>query len=114
MKPVCSLLAIVTLLSLFTFGCSDDPGTVGLGVLPPQDSLHVHSFLISAKSDTTFLSRIVGGGATLLVGKFQSLQAASLLSFSGISVIPAGAELDSVTLSLKINYRFKDSSGTLG
>src|SRR5947207_2292260 len=93
MKLTCSLLIFISFLILLTSGCSEDPGTVGLGVLPPQDSLQVHSLRLTASSDTTFLARVVGGSSTLLVGKFQSLQAATLLSFAGIPAIPTDAVL---------------------
>src|SRR6266849_2782886 len=102
MKLIFGLLLFVILLAALFVGCSDEPGAVGLGVLPAQDSLQIVSFQRSATSDTTYLSRVVGGGSTLLVGKFQTLQAATLLSFSGLSALPSNAVIDTATLSLKI------------
>jgi hypothetical protein len=114
MKTLSLVIVGIALLALVSLDCSDDPSSVGLGVLPPQDSLHIISIEPAATSDTTFLSRVVGGSSTLLVGKFQTLEARALLSFSGLNSIPDSATLDSARLTVRVNYRFKDSAGTVG
>ena len=114
MKLKFAPLVFAGVLSLFAIDCSDEPGAVGLGVLPTQDTLQVASHRAFATSDTTFLSRVVGGASTLLVGKYQMLEAVTLLSFNGLTTIPSDATIDTATLSLRVNYRFKDSSGTAG
>ena len=109
------LISVFTVtLALFLTGCSDDPNLVGLGVLPPQDSLQILARETFATADTTIFSRVVGGSSTLLLGTYETLEARTLLAFSGISAIPQTAVLDSARLTFRINYRFKDSSGTVG
>jgi hypothetical protein len=108
------ILAFTATFALLFIGCSNDPNIVGLGVLPPQDSLQVVSYEAFASSDTTILSRVAGGSSTLLLGTFQSLETRTLLGFSGLSAIPQTAVVDSARLTFRINYRFKDSSGTVG
>lgn len=114
MKLSISLLASVLSFTILWLGCSDEPNAVGLGILPPQDSLHIDSAVVSATSDVTFLKRIRSTATTLLLGRDQGLEGRTMLYFAGLSSIPATATLDSATLSLRVNYRFKDSSGTLG
>ena len=94
------LISVFTVtLALFLTGCSDDPNLVGLGVLPPQDSLQILARETFATSDTTILSRVVGGSSTLLLGTYETLEARTLLAFSGISAIPQTAVLDSARQS---------------
>jgi hypothetical protein len=95
-------------------GCSEDPGTVGIGVLPPQDTLKVFSYETYASSDTTIMRRVVGGSTSMLLGTYESIEARTIFSFAGMSVIPQSAVLDSARLTLHINYRFRDSSGIVG
>src|SRR5262249_13833257 len=105
---------VILILLILGAGCSEDPNLVGLGVLPPQDTLHVASATTFATGDTTFLSRVTGGSSTLIFGNYQTLEARTLLAVSGLSAIPSTAGSDSAVLTFKINYRFKDSSGTVG
>ncbi|HTK80880.1 MAG TPA: hypothetical protein VL633_01170 [Bacteroidota bacterium] len=109
------LTLVVLFLMIVGAGCSEDPNLVGLGVLPPQDTLHVATATTFATGDTTFLSRVTGGSSTLLFGNYQTLEARSLLAFSQFSAtIPSTAAIDSAVITFKINYRFRDSSGTVG
>ncbi len=114
MKPFLFCVFVIGMLCLLAAGCSEYPNMVGLGVLPPQDSLTIDSLKIFSTSDITFLSRVVGGSSTLLFGTYQALEARTLLSFAGFSTIPQTASLDSAKLTLRINYRFMDSSGIVG
>src|SRR5690349_16569127 len=104
---------VILLLLILGAGCSEDPNLVGLGVLQPGDTLHVASATTFATGDPTFQSRVTGGSSTLLFGNYQTLEARTLLAFSGFSTtIPSTATIDSAVLTFKINYRFKDSAGT--
>ncbi len=102
------------MLSCCAPGCSDEPNAVGIKILPPQDSLHIVTYVASATSSSSFLDRVRGTSSTFLLGKTNGIEARTMLRFAGISAIPLTSVIDSAVLSLPINYRFKDSSGTLG
>ena len=108
------LVVIFFLLLIWLLGCSDEPNEVGIGILPPGDALRIDSLTARATFDTTFLARINGSSGTLLVGKYQNLEARTLLQFDNLSNLPTGARLDSASISFRTNYRFKDSTGELG
>lgn len=119
MKKIQFILFVIVLVSLVLASCSDDPGDVGLGILPPQDALEIDSVNIIATSDTTFLIRNTGSSAKLMLGNYdngagQRMKAKMLLQFGGILSVPAGAIVDSAVLKLTIDYRFKNTSGVFG
>lgn len=105
--------ALGVIIVLILTGCSAEPNGVGLNVLPGEDSLQVSILTASSTSEFSFLSRVTGSSSTLLVGTSDGIEARMLLSFSGISSIPASAAIDSASLTLRIRYRFRDSTGTL-
>src|SRR5260221_2362896 len=105
-----SILALYLLLS----GCSDEPGTVGTGLLTPQDSLHLETRVFSATSATNFLTRINGNSGRVLVGTYQDLEANAVVEYSGIPKFNSGATFDSATITLTVDYRFKDTTGEFG
>ena len=114
MKARIFFLFIPVLLFSVMSGCSDEPSAVGIGLLPPQDSIRIDSIQTKATSDTTFLARISGSSSTLLIGRHDSLEARTLLLFNGISNIPGGSRIDSAGITFRINSRFRDSTGALG
>jgi hypothetical protein len=113
-KPSLSIvlpLCIVAVLGII--GCNDEPGPLGIKLLPPRDSVIVAATATTATSDATYLERITGASTTLLTGISNGIEARMLLGFSGIASIPVTNGIDSATLGLTINYRFLDSTGTL-
>jgi hypothetical protein len=94
-------------------GCNDEPGPLGIRLLPQRDSVIVKSSSSTATSDATYLERITGASTSLLTGISNNVEARTLLGFSGFAAIPVTDGVDSVSLSLPINYRFLDSTGTL-
>ncbi len=114
MKNILLALILFSVSALMFLECSDEPGSVGLGVLPRNDTLRVDSTSLYATSDTTFLLRASGSPTRLMVGSYQDLRARLLLQYSGFSNVPATAILDSAILSFNVDYRFKDSTGIFG
>jgi len=115
LRKLFSLLSgSIALLLIMVFGCSEDPSDVGVGLLAPQDTLHIESRELSATHDTTFQKRIIGSAGRLLIGKYNDLEAASVVEFSGIPTFAAGVIIDSAIITLRVNYSFRDSSGIYG
>ncbi|MBI1806711.1 MAG: DNRLRE domain-containing protein [Ignavibacteria bacterium] len=106
----CGIL-ILLVLSLI-LGCSDDPNDSGLTLISPQDTVRIESYTSTATSDTTVLFRIPGTSSTL-VGKYQDLEVRALMQFTGFSSVPSTARIDSAVVTFTMDYRFKDSSGTI-
>lgn len=96
-----------------TFGCSDDPGDIGKGLISPNDLLNIDSLTVYAAADTTFLNRVFGTGTTL-IGKYQETEARAAIQFVGFTSISSTAIIDSAVLTLITNYQFKDANGTIG
>jgi hypothetical protein len=105
-----SILSLILVLS----GCSDQPGDVGMGLLTAQDTLHLETRVFNATSAANFLTRINGNAGRVLVGTYQDLAANALVEYSGIPKFHSGSTLDSATVTLTIDYRFKDTTGEFG
>jgi len=100
------------------FGCSNEPGDLGLGLVSPQDTVRLQAYETRATSDTTFLHRISGTTSTL-VGKYldpvsnASIEAKALIQYSGFTSIPSNAVIDTAVLTLTANYKFRDTTGSV-
>ncbi len=99
------------LIFIFWLGCSDDPNEVGIGMLPPQDGLALHSFDTTAITTTTYIQRITGVSTRLLFGKTGTIQTRSFLQFAGTPTGLSGFVVDTAWLRFPVTYRFQDSSG---
>jgi hypothetical protein len=106
--------AVLLSFLLLPSGCSEDPGEVGRGLLTDQDTLHLETGDIPGTSLSNFLNRINGNSGRALVGLSQDLEARSIMEFTGIPAFGSGVTIDSATIFLKIDYRFKDSTGEFG
>ena len=95
---------------LCSMNCSDDPGLIGKGLVPPEDALRIDSVQFEATSDTTYLRRISGNSAILLLGRDAHFEARTLFRLSGISSIPSGVTVDSASLVLPLQYFSKTTS----
>ena len=113
-KPLSLIISSIVFFIIMIFGCSEEPSDVGVGLLAPQDTLHIESRELNATRDTTFQKRIIGNSGRLLVGKRSDIEAVSLMEFSSIPTFPVGAIIDSAVITLRINYSFQDSSGFYG
>ena len=113
-KPSLSILLAVSIVAVLSIaGCNDEPGPLGIRLLPSRDSVVVAATTTTATSDVTYLERITGTSTTLLTGLNNGIEARMILGFGGIAAIPVTNGIDSVTLGLTINYRFVDSTGSL-
>ena len=106
-------IAITAALLLILSSCSEDPGPAGIGLLPARDSVKIINATNTSTYDSSYLYRINGTSGSLLTGLSNGIEARTLLGFTGFAAIPPTEILDSVTLTLVINYRFHDSTGTL-
>lgn len=108
------ILLSLVLLSLHWVGCSDEPTSVGLGLLSSQDLVRVDTTTVAAASGTTFRKRVsTGSSGNLLVGKVLGYEARSLLSFSTIPDTLKSATVLSANLVLKPAYRFGPTENIL-
>lgn len=105
-------IIIAIILSIFLFACSDDPGRTGIALISPEDTLQIHHYTTTATSDISFIYRINGPTSTL-VGKHESIEARALIQFPKLNSIPDTAIIDSAILRIPINYKFKDTIGTI-
>ncbi|MBI3189616.1 MAG: DNRLRE domain-containing protein, partial [Ignavibacteriales bacterium] len=88
--------------------------SVGIGLLPLQDSVGIRTINVVASLDTTYLARIIGSSTRQLIGKDQGIEARTILQFSGMPTDAATAIVDTALLRIPITYRFKDSTGNFG
>jgi len=115
------LLTLAGLLVFFVFTvmrCSDDPSELGKGVVSPNDGLKIDSVTSYAVRDTTFLFEVSGAGNTLVgsyqaVGSNQILEVRALMQFTGFTTIASTVTVDSAVITLPIDYKFLDSTGTI-
>ena len=113
-SPLALVPILVLVTGLFLGGCSDQPGDVGKGLLTAQDTLHLETRLSYATSAVAFLTRINGNSGRVLVGTYQDLEASTLVEFAGIPRSDSAVTIDSATIRLGVEYRFRDSTGEFG
>lgn len=108
---VCGLLSVLAL----GLGCSDEPTSVGVGLLPPSDLVNIDSLTATSATSSSFRTYINNGrsGSNLLVGKFQGYESKLLIKFSSIPDTLRTATALSTTVVLKPRYTFGDSLGTV-
>ena len=98
---------IVTLFfGLLSFGCSEDPTSVGSKLIPGSEKFSAHDTSITSIRDTTFTFKGPnGGGFNILVGNSSTVDASALLQF--FTTIPDSlttVHIDTVKLSLTVTY----------
>jgi len=98
----------------FLIGCAEKPKNVGDSLIDPNDVFAIADTVITSMSDMTY--RVVyanGFGNTNLTGRLQNNdESISLFKFIPDGSIDSlkGAQIDTVELSLYVNYRFQPSS----
>jgi len=107
------LVASLALIAAVTIGCSDDPNAVGIALLPSSDRITIDTLTIRSSSSATDTARVQGISTNLLLGKYNHLEARTLLEFDGIPTDKPKATIDTALLTLHVNYRFMDSSGLI-
>lgn len=112
--PVVRKSAAILSVFFILSGCSEEPGDVGRGLLTAQDTLHLETRVFTATSAINYLTRINGNSGRALVGTYQDLEARTLVEFPGIPAFRPVVRIDSATITLAVEYRFRDSSGEFG
>jgi hypothetical protein len=107
--------AAILVITLFPLGCTDDPpNAVGSDLLPSKDQLKIDSLSFAAVASSDSLTKLAGNSGRILLGRSQGIESRVLMQFSiGSSDFPS-ARIDSAVLTLNLEYRFKDTVGTLG
>jgi hypothetical protein len=113
MKTFLAYLFIVVFSIFLGLSCSDEPTDIGSDLIPKTDAPTIDSVVTKATSSSSFLFPIRANANPQFLGKYRDIEAIMLLQFTDFSAIPTGATIDSATLQLTANYRFKDSTGIL-
>ena len=106
-------LSTIFLFVLLVTGCSDEPNSVGVGLLPRIDGLRVDSLRATALSSSNHRSNVTGTSTIILLGRSGTLEARTLLQFIGFPTTRMSSVVDSAVLSFTIASRFLDSIGTV-
>jgi hypothetical protein len=110
-----TLLIIVVLLGVFVQGCTEDPTSVGLSLLRPQDFPAIKDTTYPASSFSTIRSSVqTSGSDRILLGRASAYDAILMLRFTGLTT----GLLDTVTITgsrieLRAIYHFADSLAPL-
>jgi hypothetical protein len=116
MKHIHNIVIFALILIGIFFGCSDDPGIFGSGLISPTDTLSVATVELFSTADTSFLYRF-SGTSHLMVGKYlngtTNIEACALLQFSGMTSIPDSAIVDTAYVTLYLNYSVPDTIGNI-
>jgi hypothetical protein len=113
------LPSILLLTSLLWSNCSEEPTSVGIGLLSSQDLVQVDTATVTAVAGSVLKKPInTGGSDNLLVGKYRTTngktyEARALLRFTGIPDTLKSATVLSANLILGSKYRFGDPQGNL-
>lgn len=106
-------VSITIVLLGILMGCSDEPNSVGVGLLPRLDGLRVDSLQVTAITSSNYRTNVTGTSTIILLGKYSTMEARTLLQFTGFPTTRMSSTVDSAVLSLTIASRFLDTSGTL-
>ena len=95
-------------------GCSEEPSSVGIGLLSSQDLIQLDTTEITAATGTSIRKHInTGLSANLLVGKVLGYEARALLKFSPIPDTLKTVTVLSANLILNPGYRFGSPENVL-
>lgn len=102
------------LFPLFYLGCSEDPSSLGLGLLPTQDLVRLDTATVTSATGTSVRKFInTGSSRNLLVGKTLGYEAKALLKFHPIPDTLKGVIVRSAELVLRPSYRFGERQNLL-
>lgn len=110
---------ILLLPSLLCSYCSEEPTSVGIGLLSSQDLVQLDTATVTAVAGSVLKKPInTGGSDNLLVGKYRTAdgktyEAKTLVRFTGIPDTLKSATVLSASLILGSKYHFGDPQGNL-
>jgi hypothetical protein len=113
------LSSILLLISLVWSNCSEEPTSVGIGLVSSQDLVQVDTATVTAVATSVLKKPInTGGSDNLLVGKYRTTdgktyEAKTLLRFTGFPDTLKSVTVLSANLILGSKYRFGDPQGSL-
>ena len=109
MRHLLLILPFILLIS----GCSDDPNSVGISLVPKLDGLKIDSLQVTALTSTNYRTRVTGTSTIILLGRYSTLEARTAFQFVNIPTTRTTAVIDSAVLTFVVASRFMDSSGTI-
>jgi hypothetical protein len=114
MKILSSVQFFLCIVFLAISGCSDNPSSLGISLIPEEDYLKLDTLSIYSTTAHSYISpRNLGSSPTIAIGRTGSYEAYSLISFSSIPDTMDSATVNSVELTLFPNYIAGDSTGTV-
>ena len=106
-------ISLMFVICLTIVGCSQDPTSVGTKLISGTEKFSAHDTSITSIRDTTFKYVVPNwGGGNILVGNSSSVDATALLQF--FTTIPESlttVQIDTVLLSLTVNYTWNMGTG---
>jgi hypothetical protein len=111
LKPLFAVAFMFSVAGLFLQGCTEDPTAVGNGFIQSQDIPHIRIDTLPATSHGTKYTTInTAATDRLLLGKFSSYEAITLLRYTGLpTTILDTVTITSAILQLHAVYHFGDS-----
>lgn len=118
------LLFIAAVTALLFVSCSDDPSSIGAGLLDSDkvDIKEINSFDDSLNQYSKYFVRTIplGSSSKLLIGKTDSIEAVSLIRFRFVSLAESlktaiknnNLTIASATVELTQNYKFSSTSNS--
>ena len=87
-------------------GCSQDPASVGINIIPAGEKYGAHSMTIAAYNDTSFkVAAANGAGSYVLLGSSAGTDVKALLRFDGIFPVALDSvHIDTAKLILTVGY----------
>jgi hypothetical protein len=112
--PRIFLFLFTVIIAFISFGCNDDPDTVGARMLTSGDfgSIQVDTFYATGHSSLNN-SLYTSSYGRFMIGKYQSYQAWACLLFAGWPDTMIGVTITSGTIRLKSTYHFGQSMSVL-
>jgi hypothetical protein len=108
MNSTATAALLLALAVLLAGGCTDEPNASGSRLLP--DSLEMVTATTVSTSDTSYLLRIGGNQAALLVGASAGFEAYAVVRFS-FPAFDTTSAIDSAFITVRPEYFLPDSGG---
>jgi len=98
----------------FSVGCSEEPTSIGVGLLPTQDLVRIDTMTVTSATGSSRKKPVnTGSSSNLLIGRALGYEARAILKFTSIPDTLLGLSRLSANLILKASYRFGDPQNFL-